>query len=117
MYNMVTPNIADNEDTIKALIASMSKNGWVGAPLVKDEGGEELFTGSHRYHVWVKVLDFDPEDIPMIGVVDLFEEAGLSYVELMQDCDCCINMIKSAIPTEKYKEAVMVLDAYGWDIC
>jgi ParB-like chromosome segregation protein Spo0J len=50
----------------EALVADMTENGWVGAPLVKFDG--YLLTGSHRYFAACEL----GLEIPVVDLFDVF---------------------------------------------
>ena len=102
---MYTPfhGICD-EGKLNDLIASMSANGWQGAPLVAD--GDQLVTGAHR---WVAAREVEI-NAPVVDIRDIYPEWDTLHAEY-----------GSPTADERdYTEALMDLpqalrDAYGID--
>lgn len=78
---MYTPHEIRDEALLESLIESMSRDGWVGAPLVGDTISGQLLTGSHRY---VAAREAGVE-APIIDVRDVFAEADLDYDALIAE--------------------------------
>jgi hypothetical protein len=96
----------EDEAKITALIESMEADGWKGAPLVVD--GDQLLTGMHRYEA-TRRLEWRWQDVPVIEIADVFEEAGLDYQAAMQEAGYDLVTALCELP-----EAVR--DEYGIDI-
>lgn len=75
---MYTPHEIRDEALLESLIESMTRDGWVGAPLVGDTISGQLLTGSHRY---VAAREAGIE-APVIDVRDVFAEADMDYDEI-----------------------------------
>ena len=73
---MYTPfhGICD-EGKLNDLIASMSANGWQGAPLVAD--GDQLVTGAHR---WVAAREVEI-NAPVVDIRDIYPERDTLHAE------------------------------------
>lgn len=71
----------DDRAKLAALTNDMLTNGWVGAPLVA-WGDNDLITGTHRYHAAIAA---DLDNIPVVNLEDLYEEAGLDFEALWND--------------------------------
>lgn len=83
MYNP----IHEVRDTtlLAELIASMTKNGWVGVPLVV--GGDQLVTGAHRWAAW-RAIGRKDHEIPVIELHDLFALAGVDMLDAHERHGC-----------------------------
>lgn len=72
----------EDKHKFEALRADMTSSGWKGAPLVAV--GNDLITGSHRYHAWVAAGK--PErQIPVVQLRDLYKANGLSLTKVMRE--------------------------------
>ncbi len=69
-------------DKVAELVASMSRDGWQGPPLVCD--GDQLLTGAHRY-VAARAVGIE---IPTIEIRDVFTAAGLDFDEIHEAAGC-----------------------------
>lgn len=109
MYD--TPHAVTDQSKLAELAASMQEHGWQGAPLVLlDE--DQLITGTHRYTAWTRVLDRPANEIPTIGLDEIFARHGLDlaalcaeYVENFQDVAYLLQMLPNA-----------TREAYGLDL-
>lgn len=78
---MYPPHEIRDEALLDALIASMQRDGWLGAPLVGDIISGQLITGSHR---WAAAREAGIE-APIIDIRDVFADVGLDYDRIMAE--------------------------------
>lgn len=82
----VTWNGIEDEGKLAELIASMTTDGWIGAPLVADD--DQLLTGSHRY-VAARAVGIEAPVIDIRELVpnwdDLITESPYSSVIAIED--------------------------------
>lgn len=103
-------------DKYAALVESMTRNGWVGAPIVIVDRSDYCMiplaiTGSHRLAA-AESIDYDP---PMIDLVDLFAATGLDYdATLAAYLDCGFDLY-DAIIRAAAALPVHIIDYYGLD--
>lgn len=91
--------VSDTEK-VAALVASMKRDGWRGAPLVlADDGDTQLLTGSHRIAAW-RAAGRRDEEVPVKSLRAIYAEAGVDWTEAydywMMTCsdpiDALVNM-------------------------
>jgi hypothetical protein len=82
---MITAHEVQDIEHAEAIAKSMRENGWVGGPLVTNESGDELITGTHRHYAWTEILGRDESDIPTVAIDELCEEYGISWADLCEE--------------------------------
>ncbi len=76
------PNDADK---LARITASMTTDGWTGAPLVAWD--DYLLTGAHRYAA-AQLAGIEDRDIPVIDIRELAAEHGHDFDAICVDEDC-----------------------------
>ncbi len=103
-----TPVTEIEQDKVAALAASITANGWVGAPVIVD--GDTAITGSHRL-VAREVAEM--EVIPVVEVSDLCTAYGIDWLEVLEvngyDLRAAAREVGFGLPIE-------VVDYLGYDV-
>lgn len=105
-----TVNGIEDQAKFDALVASMTTNGWQGAPVVV--WGDQAVTGSHRLYA-AEAADIRPE---VITIDEVCEEAGTTLAALIEEADAeyldwyqQAREVRYALPAE-------IVEKYGIDI-
>lgn len=103
--NYTTWHEVTDTDKLESLVASMTVNGWAGAPLVADN--DQLLNGSHRW-VAAEQAGIEAEVIDIRELVEgwdtLIDETGLTNYEVAV-ADVIVHEVSGEIK-----------EAYGLDI-
>ncbi len=109
---MDTYHEVKDEAKVQALMASMERDGWQGAPLVAE--GDQLYTGVHRYTA-AQRLGWADYQIPTVDVREIWEALGRDFeaevaevIDDYADGSVCIAEMLGNLPQE-------TKDYYGID--
>lgn len=83
----------DDAENVAEIAASMSENGWVGAPLVVLPDYARSYTGSHR----LKAASLTGTQVPGVDLTDMFEACGLDLWQIVADEDLDILHDRAAV--------------------
>lgn len=79
-----TPHEVTDDAKLEAIVNSMTRNGWTGAPIIivnRDDADPLAVTGSHR----IAAARDTNTDIPAVDLADLLAAHGTNLAELVAD--------------------------------